>query len=228
MFRLENYALFCIGKLFRAGDGVEFQGKKLPKFISLHNHTFRNERCVEVAVVLDVLSRYAGADILEVGNVMAHYKKVQHDVIDKYEKGVRVLNVDITDYRPDKSYDLIISISTLEHVGFDDSKYGGVQMAPERSGEKIVMVVNALKNFLKPGGVLLFTIPLGYNPFLDDCVRAGLLDLTESYYYRKFGANNWQPVSQTEADGQPYSKSGLFWHANAILIGLFRKDACPD
>jgi hypothetical protein len=55
-----------------------------------------------------------------VGNVLSHYFSVNHDVVDKYEKAEGVINRDIIDFHPSKEYDLIISISTLEHVGWDE------------------------------------------------------------------------------------------------------------
>jgi hypothetical protein len=41
-------------------------------------------------------SKERGSDFLEVGNVLNHYFKLNHDVIDKYEKGKNVKNIDIT------------------------------------------------------------------------------------------------------------------------------------
>jgi hypothetical protein len=35
-------------------------------------------------------------------------------VVDKYEKDVGVINEDIVDFQPGRSYELIISISTLD------------------------------------------------------------------------------------------------------------------
>ena len=59
--------------------------------------------------------------ILEVGNILSHYFSVNHDIVDKYEKDVDVINQDIIDYHPNKKYDLIVSISSLEHVGEDET-----------------------------------------------------------------------------------------------------------
>ena len=63
------------------------------------------------------------------------YYKFEHDIVDKYEKKKGIINQDIVDYKPDKKYDLIISISTLEHVGWDETprenyKNGGIQLTP--------------------------------------------------------------------------------------------------
>ena len=60
-------------------------------------------------------------NIFEVGSVLSHYFPINHDVLDKYEKGHGVINQDVVDFKPHNKYDLIVSISTLEHVGFDDN-----------------------------------------------------------------------------------------------------------
>ena len=66
------------------------------------------------------------------------------------------------DYRPDKRYDLTIYISTLEHVGWDE-----VPKEPQ----KILSAVTAMKALLRDKGKMLVTVPLGYNDFLDQCIK---------------------------------------------------------
>jgi hypothetical protein len=112
----------------------EFDGKTRRYFIHPHNNTWMNERMVEIPIVSDLVKQNAGKNILEIGNVIKHYMPdATHTVVDKYEKSDGVLNCDIIDYQPPAEngadaafhgYDLIISISTFEHIGFDESKYG--------------------------------------------------------------------------------------------------------
>jgi len=54
-------------------------------------------------------------NILEVGNVLAHYFNVGHNVRDKYEKYYGVINEDVVMFKPAEPCDLVVSISTLEH-----------------------------------------------------------------------------------------------------------------
>jgi cyclopropane fatty-acyl-phospholipid synthase-like methyltransferase len=56
-----------------------------------------------------------------VDDVLSHYYHITHDVVDKYEKGKNIINQDIVDFTPNERYDLIVSISTMEHVGWDET-----------------------------------------------------------------------------------------------------------
>lgn len=101
-------------KTFRF-DGREYEYPFHP-----YNRTWKNERSVEIPIVRAILLRHHGARILEVGNVLAHYFPIQHDVIDKYEVLPGVINQDILAFVPAEKYDLILSISRLEHIGWDE------------------------------------------------------------------------------------------------------------
>jgi len=67
-----------------------------------------------------MVRKYRGKNILEIGNVLSRHIKLEHDILDKYETAKGVINEDIVDFKSEKKYDLIISISTLEHVGWDE------------------------------------------------------------------------------------------------------------
>jgi len=85
--------------------------------------TFRTrhgERAVKILIVVEMVRKYRGKNILEIGNVLSRHIKLEHDVLDKYETAKGVINEDIVDFKSEKKYDLIISISTLEHVGLDE------------------------------------------------------------------------------------------------------------
>jgi hypothetical protein len=96
-----------------------FRGQELACFYHNYNTTWANERQVEIPVVLSYLKEQKGR-ILEIGRVTPHYFKTQWTVLDKFEKGERVINEDILTFSPKKKYDFIFSISTFEHIGFDD------------------------------------------------------------------------------------------------------------
>lgn len=133
-----------------------------------YNATWTNERAIEVPIFKKLLHTTQGS-VLEVGNVMSHYQPVKHQVIDLFEEAPGVLNIDVLDYRPTNKYDLIISISTLEHIGKDD----------EPRPEKVVEAVEHLKKMVAWGGRLVASIPLGYNKYLD----ARLPEIFDYVYY---------------------------------------------
>lgn len=98
-----------------------FNKKLYNYYIAPYNNTHRNERKVEIPIIVDYIRKYPTESILEVGNVLSHYfSNATHDIVDKYEQAINVLNEDIVDYGSNKKYDLIISISTLEHVGYEE------------------------------------------------------------------------------------------------------------
>ncbi len=85
-------------------------------------------------------------------------------IVDKYEKAIGVINEDICNFKPSKKYDLIISISTLEHVGFDEKP---------RDPCKVLRAIENLKSLLAVGGKLVAILPVGYNPYLDELIKSG-------------------------------------------------------
>jgi SAM-dependent methyltransferase len=135
----------------------QFKGQLYRYFYHPYNKTWRNERAVEIPICKGLLSDYNKKNILEVGNVLSHYFPCSHTVVDKYEKGSGLINTDISEYHTDKKFDLIISISTLEHVGWDEIP---------KDPSKILKSVEQMKKMLAPDGRIFITIPLGYNPDL--------------------------------------------------------------
>ena len=108
-------------RLLGAARTFTFAEESYPYFRHWRVTTFLNERTIEVPIVTRELARRPGASILEIGNVLNQYVHIPHTVVDKYERASGVLNVDVVDFDPGVQYDLIVSISTLEHVGWDET-----------------------------------------------------------------------------------------------------------
>lgn len=100
------------------------QGGENHYLFHIYNNSWLNERTVEVPLiwqsVVDTSVANPRARILEIGNVLSHYFDIQHDVLDKYEIAPKVVNEDAVSFHPSGKYDLIVSISTIEHIGFDE------------------------------------------------------------------------------------------------------------
>jgi SAM-dependent methyltransferase len=65
------------------------------------------------------------------------------------------------DFR-DGCFDAIVCISTIEHVGMDNTMYAGtVDMAQPGDTKEFLLAVRELKRVLKPGGTLYITFPFG-------------------------------------------------------------------
>ena len=135
-----------------------YKSSRLKYYRHYYNRTWLNERCLELAIGLNFIKEIDYSDVLEVGNVLSHYVPVKHDVVDKYEKSTNVKNIDVVDYHPNKKYKRILALSTLEHVGWDEET---------KDPDKFSLAIKNLKTLLEPNGILLVTLPIGYNHILD-------------------------------------------------------------
>lgn len=193
----------------------QFCGHRLKYFRHTYNLAYQNERKIEIPVAEWFLhEQRKGARILEVGNVLRNYGfRQQRDILDKYDSSSGLINEDVIDFSPSEKYDAIISISTLEHVGWDEA---------ERSPGKIPAAIKNLRdNCMHPGGVMLVTLPLGYNQYFDEYLERGGGDFSERHYLKRVSDDNqWEQVEYSKVAsskfGAPYN------NANAMFIGIVR------
>jgi hypothetical protein len=141
-------------KKFKLGN-VEYS-----YFLHPYNITWSNERAVEIPVIRPLLKSSDPGSTLEIGNVMSHYFDSDHLVVDKHENcSYRpVVNADLVEFNPQRQFKLIVSISTIEHVGWDDTP---------RDESKVIAAFKKIRTLLAPGGKAVVTVPVGYNSFLD-------------------------------------------------------------
>ena len=188
------------GSLVRArGGSFELGGERYPLLRRLYGLTWITERAVEIPVAQRVLAEFAGKRVLEVGNVMSHYGAVSHEVVDKYERAPGVRNADVLDL--EGSYDLVLSISTLEHVGRDEEP---------RDPARAVAALEHLRALVAPGGLLFATVPVGYNPELDRALASG------DYELAAMRRRPWREVPPAEAFECPYDF--LVYSASAVVF----------
>jgi hypothetical protein len=65
---------------------------------------------------------------------------------------------------------LIVSITTLEHVGWDETLHDDV---------KIVRAIENLRSLVRPNGVMIIvTFPLGYNFAIDKVLKDRVIQFT--------------------------------------------------
>ena len=127
-----------------------------------------DERLVEVPWVL---SRLRSGRVLEVGYAFAEPAYIAALVeagpgelvgVDLAEAEVPGFETVVADARalpfPDASFDQVLLVSTLEHIGADNEVYG-VEGAADDTGRAAAL--RELRRILRPSGSLLVTVPLG-------------------------------------------------------------------
>lgn len=213
-FYLWYYKIFKFSKIFIVN------GKTYKYFYHKYNKTWTNPRAIEIPIIWEIVKKSDSKYILEVGNVLSHYFKVNYDILDKYEKGAGVLNKDIIDFHPSKKYKLIVSISTLEHIGWDEI-LGKVNKNPNPM--KILRAIENLKSILVSKGKMVITLPMGYNPGLDRLLRNNKIDFSKRYCLKRITKDNqWKEVKWNDIS---HLKFGIPFppYANGILIGVIEK-----
>lgn len=193
-----------------------FRGRPYRYFYHPYNRTWANERTVEIPLAYSVLSRFErdAKRALEVGNVLLHYLAGTHYVVDKYERPAVGAKTDILSFEPKLNFDLIVSVSTLEHLGIDEPE---LPYEPDRA----VSAISYLTNLLADGGCLWFTVPLGFNPEIDRWVRQHAHALHIGFLRRIDRANRWAECLAEEALSTRYATP--FPDGNAIaVVELFK------
>lgn len=193
----------------RRNDRFSVRGAQLPYTFGRYNNAFLNERAVEISIAKWFLGRDPGR-MLEVGNVLSHYGVTGHTVLDKYEEVPGVRNEDIVDFRPETPYDTVVAISTLEHVGWDETP---------REPDKVLRAMRRVKECATAGGRVLVTVPTGYHPRLDRALRTGELRFPQEHWLvRTNRRNDWVEADRDVALDRDYGRP--YTGANGLYVGM--------
>ena len=84
-----------------------------------------------------------------------------------------IINEDVVDFKPLSKYRLIVSISTLEHVGWDEEP---------KDPFKIIKAIDNLTSLLDEKGTLVVTLPLGQNAEMDELLKNQKLTFKKMSY----------------------------------------------
>ncbi len=211
---LEKVAVYAEYQLLRVRRPrtFTFDGEVYRYLAHPYNATWRCERAVEIPLARRFLSGTTGVG-LELGNVMRHYGPISHAVIDKYEGAPHVIAKDIVDYEPDHGFDYILSVSTLEHVGWDESP---------RDPDKACLALSRLRALLTPGGRLFVTCPSGYNPGLDTLIfESSDRPTREGFLRRELHRNSFWQIDKEEARvlSLPRRECFVLWVAEFGSVG---------
>ncbi len=207
--------IFAYYNIFKHGKNFTFRGRNYRYFYHPYGVTWKNDRAVEIPIVNVIVNEHKGKKILEVGNVLSHYYDINHSVIDKYEKdeyeGSKVINQDIVEYNPGDKYDLIVSISTLEHIGWDEEI---------KDPMKTLHALNNMRRMLKENGKVVVTFPHAYNPYLDKLLKEGKIKFDEMYCLKKTARREWKEASWEEVKNISYNHP--YSNTNALIIGIIK------
>jgi glycosyltransferase involved in cell wall biosynthesis/SAM-dependent methyltransferase len=124
----------------------------------------------------------------------------------------------------DATYDRVVSISTLEHVGMDNEQYGDHTPRATDSRAGLADAIGELRRVLKPGGKLFVTVPygrpadLGWQRIFD---ADGVAEIAAAFG----AAPTRQECFRYEADG--WRRSSAQEAADAIYRDHF-SDPTPD
>lgn len=196
----KNRFLFWYYKTFRSSDTFEFQGNTYHYLIHPYCTSWKNERAVIIPIIWKLVKTYLaqGKRILEVGNTLSYVYPVSHDIVDKYEITDGVINEDVVSFRPNKQYDLIFSIVSMQCIGWDETP---------REPTKILPAMENMMNLLAPGGQIFVFLGLGYNYEMDKLLRNGILKFDKQYYLKRISSFKWQEVSWEEINDASYDES---------------------
>lgn len=209
-----DFLAYAFYKFFRNNKFFVFQKRRYHYFYHLYNRTVAGERVVEIPLARKLAKEYQDKNILEVGNVLDHYFPIFHDVLDKYEKGDGVINKDVVTFETKKRYDLIVSVSTMEHVGYS---YG-----EKRDLKKVFVGIENLKKHLAKKGMMFVTFPVFYHPNITKMILERKMPFNDEHFFeRKSFLNEWEEVDFEEAiKGVTYDQ--YFANANILYVGIFR------
>lgn len=191
-----------------------------------------DERVVEIPWVL---SRLSGKRALEVGYAFAEPpylaallqagfdELVGVDLAQADVPGLTGVQADVRELPFDNgAFELVLCVSTLEHVGADNTGYG---LGAEEDGASRLTALRELRRVLASDGRLLVTVPCGepgdYGWFHQDDVRGWTRLFTRAGFFveeqevYELTAEGWRTAPQLDTHGLRYGERGPA--ASAVL-----------
>lgn len=184
-----------------------------------------DERVVEIPWVL---ARLRGSRALEVGYAFAEPPYLAAllgtgfdeltgvDLADATVPGMSTVRADVRELPfDDGAFDLVLCVSTLEHVGADNTGYG---LEAEDDGQSRSTALRELRRVLAPDGRLLITVPCGepgdYGWFRQDDVQGWTRLFTKAGFFieeqevYELSAEGWRSSPELDTRGLRYGERG--------------------
>jgi SAM-dependent methyltransferase len=185
-----------------------------------------DERVVEYAWVYSKLKQFPGK-VLDAGSALNHDFLLQRAPLKNadltimtlapekrcYWKGaISYVYDDLREkYFSDELFDVVVSVSTIEHIGLDNTLlYTGDTTKSETDAEGFVPAVKEYRRILKKGGVCLITVPFGkrgvyswYQVFdraLVEKIIEAFSGTSHSIEYFGYDDNGWKKCEAEDLD----------------------------
>ncbi len=188
-----------------------------------------DERVVEVPWFLEKLPK-GTLRLLDAGSTLNHELVLEHLPLDRlrlfistlapedrcfWKRGVSYVFEDLRDLSfRDGLFDCVASLSTLEHIGMDNSLYVSDTRFRENARKDHLRVMAQLRRVLRPGGTLLVTVPYGretnhgwFQQFGREMLAelvAGFGPATTEIRFFRYRPEGWKAASQEECDDASY------------------------
>jgi SAM-dependent methyltransferase len=216
------------------------------KFLKLKSYI--DERVVEIPWVIESLKGKKGK-LLDVGCSLNHDYIINHlnnfnkiHFLNLYREKNNFSNKAIT-YRIENIcynsyssnyFDAITCISTLEHIGYDNSMYNLNNYNFDKRKTNFFLAIKEIKRILKPGGYFFFSLPFGksmnfknlhqfnYNEILN--LKKYFLPKKFIFKIFKYKNFSWKEVSKNNcSDIKPIFNNDTVISANSVILVEFIK-----
>lgn len=233
-----GYGVFKVKKIQSILENAELmhtfrrQGDRLPDGFGIG----LDERCIEYPWVLSRLNE--GPELLlDAGSVLNKTYLLKNPLLQNkrihiltlapeeechWESGISYIYEDLRNLpMKENLYDTVVCISTLEHIGCDNTDYTRNQLHRENRPQDYVAAIKELRRVLKPGGSLFLTVPFGayqhlgmLQQFDSKMLRAtketfGRDKIEESFY--RYDSDGWKLVREDECSDCQYVE----WNSNS-------------
>lgn len=229
-----QYKIFIIKKIienksFKLNSYIDERIVEIPWAIS--NLKSKNGKLLDVGCTLNhdyIVSQLSDFDKIDFLNLYREKNNFSNRGI-KY----RIENICYNSYNSNY-FDVVTCISTLEHIGYDNSIYNINKLNPDKRITNFFLAIKEIKRILKRGGFFFFSVPFGKSMNFKNLHQFDyreILNLKNIFSPSKFNFKffkyknfSWREVSNKDCFHiMPVIKNGTVISANSVVLVEFVK-----